>query len=413
MVPACVLAIQPGRFGQAVVVCLAALAAVLALSPAVLAVALGVIAAQERDACPAVWSVPVLLLSVLFPAQTPVLLGLLPVLFWPALARRRDEGCSAVMSILGVSLVWHAPEAVSAELVAGLGVCVLGLIGWAVLGAHRPGNLGLLRPLLLMVLVVAAQDEGLAVCVRIALEAAFLDLATLVLMAALRLRFPALAVLRLPLPPLPGLVVLWLGIHAALGMAAGVEGWSVLGVIVALLLGVLALSDLLVVGRQMSGGQAAISGVSVLLVGAGSLLLPALVFGLTSPALHGVGGEWVWPVWSIGAGDGSHFRLMAFVMVGVLIWIVLVRPWRIMGGIVQAASTLAPALMTLLASGDALFEEAPSLGWSLRRFVVSGRVRLRVLKGMKAPVLPDLRQGAVRLWLVLLGLVLAVLGVMT
>ncbi|WP_349291907.1 hypothetical protein [Gluconobacter sp. Dm-73] len=413
MVPACVLVLQPGRFGQAATVCLAALAAVLALSPAVLAVALGVIAAQERDACPAVWSVPVLLLSVLFPAQTPVLLGLLPALFWPALVRRKDEGCSAVMSILGVSLVWHAPGAVSVELVAGLGVCVLGLIGWSVLGAHRPGNLGLLRPVLLMVLVVAAQNEGLAVCARIALEAALLDLAMLVLTASLGPWFPVMAVLRLPFPPLPGLVVLWLGIHAALSMAAGVEGWSVLGVMVALLLGVLALSDLLVVGRQMSGGQAVISGVSVLLMGAGSLFLPALVFGLTSPALHGVGGEWVWPVWSIGAGDGSHFRLMAFVMVGALIWILLVRPWRIMGGIVHAASTLAPALVTLLASGDALFEEAPSLGWSLRRFVVSGRVRLKGLKGVKAPVLPDLRQGAVGLWLVLLGLVLAVLGVMT
>ncbi|WP_231878143.1 hypothetical protein [Gluconobacter albidus] len=411
--PACVLVLQPGRFGQAVTVCLAALAAVLALSPAVLAVALGVIAAQERDACPAVWSVPVLLLSVLFPAQTPVLLGLLPVLFWPALVRRRDGGCCAVMSILGVSLVWHASDVVSAELVAGLGLCVLGLIGWSVLGAHRPGNLGLLRPVLLVVLVVAAQAEGLAVCARIALEATLLDLATLALTASLGLRFPMLAVLRLPFPPLPGLVVLWLGIHAALGLAAGVEGWSVLGVAVALLLGVLALSDLLVVGRQMSAGQVAVSGVSVLLLGAGSLLLPALVFGLTSPALHVVGGEWVWPVWSIGAGDGSHFRLMAFAMVGAVIWIVLVRPWRSIGGIVQAASTLAPALARLLSSGDALFEESPSLGWSLRRFIVSGRVRFRALKGMKAPVLPDLRQGAVGLWLVLLGLVLAVLGMMT
>ncbi|MFT8613995.1 MAG: hypothetical protein ABF727_15560, partial [Gluconobacter oxydans] len=72
------------------VLCVAALGAVLGLSPAVQAVALGVIAAQDREACPAVWSVPALLLSVLFPAQTFVVLAVLPILFWSALVRRPD-----------------------------------------------------------------------------------------------------------------------------------------------------------------------------------------------------------------------------------------------------------------------------------------------------------------------------------
>ncbi|MFT8489884.1 MAG: hypothetical protein ABF672_05000 [Gluconobacter oxydans] len=417
VVPACVQAMQPGRAGRAVVLCVAALAAVLGLSPAVQAVALGVIAAQDREACPAVWSVPALLLSVLFPAQTFVVLAVLPVLFWSALVRRPDGGqeggaFSAVMGILGVSLVWHAQAAFSAELVAGLGAAVIGLLGRSVLGACRPGDLGLLRPVLLMVLVVAAQAEGLAVCARIALEATLLDLSLLVLTAALGRMFPVLAVLRLPFPPLPGLVVLWLGIHAALGMAAGVEGWSVLGVAVALLLGLLGLSDILVVGRVFRARQGRVSGVSVLLVGAGSLLLPALVFGMVSPVLHFVGGEWVWPVWRMGGGDGASLRLLAFVLTGAVLWCVLVRPWRVVGGIVQSASTLLPALGNLLSVGDGLFEEAPSLGWKMRCVIVAGRRRLRVLRGMKAPVLPDLRQGAVGLWLVLLGLVLAVLGVM-
>ncbi|MFT8325971.1 hypothetical protein [Gluconobacter oxydans] len=397
--------------------CVAALAAVLGVSPAVQAVALGVIAAQDREACPAVWSVPALLLSVLFPAQTFVVLAVLPVLFWSALVRRPDGGqeggaFSAVMGILGVSLVWHAPAAVSVELVAGLGAAVIGLLGRSVLGACRPGDLGLLRPVLLMVLVVAAQAEGLAVCARIALEATLLDLSLLVLTAALGRVFPVLAVLRLPFPPLPGLVVLWLGIHAALGMAAGVEGWSVLGVAVALLLGLLGLSDILVVGRVFRAWQGRVSGVSVLLVGAGSLLLPALVFGMVSPVLHFVGGEWVWPVWRMGGGDGASLRLPAFVLTGAVLWCVLVRPWRIVGGIVQTASTLLPALGNLLSVGDGLFEEAPSLGWKMRCVIVAGRRRLRALGSVKTPVLPDLRQGAVGLWLVLLGLVLAVLGVM-
>ncbi|GEC59979.1 hypothetical protein GOX01_03100 [Gluconobacter oxydans] len=416
-VPACVQAMQPGRAGRAVVLCVAALAAVLGLSPAVQAVALGVIAAQDREACPAVWSVPALLLSVLFPAQTVVVLAVLPVLFWSALVRRPDGGQEggafpAVMGVLGVSLVWHAPAAVSAELVAGLGAAVIGLLGRSVLGACRPGDLGLLRPVLLMVLVVAAQAEGLAVCARIALEATLLDLSLLVLTAALGRVFPVLSVLRLPFPPLPGLVVLWLGIHAALGMAAGVEGWSVLGVGVALLLGLLGLSDILVVGRVFRAWQGRVSGVSVLLVGAGSLLLPALVFGMLSPVLHFVGGEWVWPVWRMGGGDGASLRLPAFVLTGAVLWCVLVRPWQIVGGIVQTASMLLPALGNLLSVGDGLFEEAPSLGWKMRCVIVEGRRRLRVLQGMKAPVLPDLRQGAVGLWLMLLGLVLAVLGVM-
>lgn len=408
---------QPGRPGRAVLLCVAALAAVLGVSPAVQAVALGVIAAQDREACPAVWSVPALLLSVLFPAQTFVVLAVLPVLFWSALVRRPDGGqeggaFSAVMGILGVSLVWHAPAAVSVELVAGLGAAVIGLLGRSVLGACRPGDLGLLRPVLLMVLVVAAQAEGLAVCARIALEATLLDLSLLVLTAALGRVFPVLAVLRLPFPPLPGLVVLWLGIHAALGMAAGVEGWSVLGVAVALLLGLLGLSDILVVGRVFRAWQGRVSGVSVLLVGAGSLLLPALVFGMVSPVLHFVGGEWVWPVWRMGGGDGASLRLPAFVLTGAVLWCVLVRPWRIVGGIVQTASTLLPALGNLLSVGDGLFEEAPSLGWKMRCVIVAGRRRLRALGSVKTPVLPDLRQGAVGLWLVLLGLVLAVLGVM-
>ncbi|KXV17992.1 hypothetical protein AD934_09985 [Gluconobacter oxydans] len=417
VVPACVQAMQPGRAGRAVVLCVAALAAVLGLSPAVQAVALGVIAAQDREACPAVWSVPALLLSVLFPAQTVVVLAVLPVLFWSALVRRPDGGQEggafpAVMGVLGVSLVWHAPTAVSAELVAGLGAAVIGLLGRSVLGACRPGDLGLLRPVLLMVLVVAAQAEGLAVCSRIALEATLLDLSLLVLTAALGRVFPVLSVLRLPFPPLPGLVVLWLGIHAALGMAAGVEGWSVLGVAVALLLGLLGLSDILVVGRAFRAWQGRVSGVAVLLMGAGSLLLPALVFGMVSPVLHFVGGEWVWPVWRMGGGDGASLRLPAFVLTGAVLWCVLVRPWRIVGGIVQTASTLLPALGNLLSVGDGLFEEAPSLGWKMRCVIVAGRRRLRALGGVKAPVLPDLRQGAVGLWLMLLGLVLAVLGVM-
>lgn len=416
IVPACLQAVQPGQAWRTAVLCVAALAAVLALSPAVVAVAIGVIAALDREACPAVWSVPALLLGVLFPAQTCVVLALLPVLFWSVLVRRRDGASGgafpAVMGVLGVSLVWHAPGSVAAELVAGLGAGVVGLVGWSVLGAFRPGDLGLLRPALLMVLVMAAQAEGLAVCARIALEATLLDLSLLVLTAALGVRFPVLAVLRLPFPPLPGLVVLWLGIHAALGMAAGVEGWSVLGVAVALLLGLLSLSDILVVGRVLRAWQGAVPGLSVLLIGAASLLLPALVFGVASPVLHFMGGEWVWPVWRMGGGDGAYLKLPAFVLTGAVLWCVLVRPWRVVGGIVQAASTLVPALGNLLSAGDELFEEAPSLGWKMRRVIVAARLRFSTVRGVKAPVLPDLRQGAVGLWLMLLGLVLAVLGVM-
>ena len=374
------------------------------------------IAALDREACPAVWSVPALLLGVLFPAQTCVVLALLPVLFWSVLVRLRDGAPGgafpAVMAILAVSLVWHAPGSVPAELVAGLGAGVIGLVVWSVLGAFRPGDLGLFRPVLLMVLVMAAQAEGLAVCSRIALEAALLDLSLLVLTAALGVRFPVLAVLRLPFPPLPGLVVLWLGIHAALGMAAGVEGWSVLGVAVSLLLGLLSLSDILVVGRVLRAWQGAVPGISVLLIGAASLLLPALVFGMASPVLHFMGGEWVWPVWRTGGGDGAYLRLPVFVLTGAVLWCVLVRPWRVVGGVVLAASPLVPALGNLLSAGDELFEEAPSLGWKMRRVIVAGRLRFRAMKSVKAPVLPDLRQGAVGLWLVLLGLVLAVLGVM-
>ncbi|GBR68322.1 hypothetical protein [Gluconobacter kanchanaburiensis] len=394
------------------VILLAGLVAILTLSPAVLAIAIGVLATQDRDACPAVWSVPTLLLSVLFPGQTPVLLALMPVLFWSALVRRGGKGSPGFMSLLGASLVWHAPGAIALELITGLEIGVLVLVGWSIFGARRPGDLGLLRPVLLMGLVTAAQAEGLADCARIALEALFLDLALRGVCSVLADRFPVLLMACLPLPLMPGLAVLWLGIHAALGLSAGVEGWSVPGVAVALLLAVLGLSDILVFGEMFRTRQGRVTGPSVLLLGATGLLFPALVLGIVSPVLHAIGGTWVWPVWYLGGGDGAHLPVMAIVLLGAAIWIGLVRPWRISGGIIHLASTLVPALVTFLSIGDGLFGEPPALGWKMRRGIVAGRRRLGMLRKMEAPVLPDLHQGAIGLWLVLLGLVLAVLGVM-
>ncbi|EHH67183.1 hypothetical protein GMO_21760 [Gluconobacter morbifer G707] len=379
-----------------------------------LAVALGVLLTQERESCPAVWSVPALLLSVLFPDRTIALLALFPVLYWPALVSRDGALFPVSGSLLAVAMLWHAIVLDPLTCVVGIGGLTVVLLARAVLTARVPGDLGLLRPPLLMTLIVVAEVQGLATTARVATEAMLLDLVLLALSVPAARLVPLLMCLRLPFPPFPGFIVLWLGIHAALGLSAGMDGWSVVGVLVALLIGVLSLTDVLTVGRRPGQGEFPVQPGGAVLALAGSvLLLPVVVFGCVSPVLNFMGGDWVWPVWSVGGGDGAHLRLMAVMMLMGLFWLVLVRPWRVRNGLVEGAAALLPALDRLAGAENGLFEETPSLSWAVRRLIVGGKARLRALAGLRSVRVPDMRQSAMGLWLLLLGLVLAMLGLMS
>lgn len=395
---------------------MAALASIMVVSPAVVAVALGVLMLSDRSNCPKVWSVPALLLFVLVPEHGLFLPALLPILFWPVIADR-DRALDAARALVGTALVWHMAAGGVSELLLLSGGGVLFLIGRAVLDGRTPGDLGAVRPLLLMALVIAAHDQDLAGSARVALQAALLDLTLLVILPLLSLRCSVASVLRLPFPPMPGFVVLWLGIHAALGMSAGLDGWSLQGTAVAVSLGLLALCDVATAAREIGERRASQDmfgqGGAFLFVAVASLAMPATVFGAMSPALRFVSGGWTWPVWSLGGGDGAFLRLMLIWFCGAVLWCFFVRPWRIPGGVTALAGAFDGSLRGLLTHVAALPGEPPALGWAMRRPIVDIRRRARAITRLRGPALPDMRRAASGVWLLLLGLALAVLGVMS
>jgi len=410
-VPAVLKADRDSAAGRGRIALPAALVAILATSGPAIAVALGVWMTQERRACPLWWALPALLCSVLLPDSTVALLALFPVLYWPALSSRDGALFPALSAILAVSVLWHVGAINPIVCMAGLGAMTLLVLGRCALWGEKPGDLGLLRPAILATLMIAAQDEGLTTGARIALEALLLDLTLLVLyVPALRL-LPVLAILRLPFPPLPGFIVLWLGIHAALGLAAGVQGWSVIGVFVALLIGLISLVDVLIVGRRPDAGVLPVGPAGAVgIIALATMLLPLIVFGVFSPVLHHVGGEWVWPFWSLGGGDGAHLRLPAIVLLLGAIWLWLVKSWRGERGLEKAFAGLFSGRLQTAQGETGLFEEPAALPWVIRRLIVGGRGRARAMMALKVGKMPETRRMTVGLWLVLLALVLAVLG---
>ena len=389
----------------------AALVAILATSGPAIAVALGVWMTQERKGCPLWWALPALLCSVLLPDSTVALLALFPVLYWPVLSSREGALFPALSAILAVSTLWHAGAINPIVCMAGLGAMTLLVLGRCALWGEKPGDLGLLRPAILATLVIAAQDEGLTTGARIALEALLLDLTLLVLYVPVLRLLPVLAILRLPFPPLPGFIVLWLGIHAALGLAAGVQGWSVIGVFVALLIGLISLVDVLTVGRRPDSGALPVGPAGAIgIIAFATMVLPLIVFGVFSPVLHHVGGEWVWPFWSLGGGDGAHLRLPAIVLLLGAIWLWLVKSWRVERGLEKAFAGLFSGRLQTAQGETGLFEEPAALPWVVRRLIVGGRGRFCAMMALKVGNKPETRRMAVGLWLVLLALVLAILG---
>ncbi|WP_415577563.1 hypothetical protein [Gluconobacter japonicus] len=410
-VPAVLKADRDSVAGRGRIALPAALVAILATSGPAIAVALGVWMTQERRACPLWWALPALQCSVLLPDSTVALLALFPVLYWPALSSRDGALFPALSAILAVSVLWHAGAINPIVCMAGLGAMTLLVLGRCALWGEKPGDLGLLRPAILATLVIAAQDEGLTTGARIALEALLLDLALLVLYVPVLRLLPVLAILRLPFPPLPGFIVLWLGIHAALGLAAGVQGWSVIGVFVALLIGLISLVDVLTVGRRPDAGVLPVGPAGAVgIIALATMVLPLIVFGVFSPALHHVGGEWVWPFWSLGGGDGAHLRLPAIVLLLGAIWLWLVKSWRVERGLEKAFAGLFSGRLQTAQGETGLFEEPAALPWVVRRLIVGGRGRFRAMMALKVGKMPETRRMAVGLWLVLLALVLAVLG---
>ena len=386
----------------------AALVAALCVSPALVAVAIGVLQTQERARCPQYWAVPALLLWVLFPSCTPAFLGLLPVLLWPIINGRVITSFPALGAVLAVSCLWHQGDPSAFLVTAVVGILIPILAFDAVIRASAPGDLSFLRPVLLLSIVIAARAEGLEASAQAAALGLFLDLVLLVLTPPAMKLVPEASYLRLPLPPLPGFIVLWLGIHAALGMAAGVQGWSVAGVGVAMLLGLLALLDFSSVQKRPGRGVLDLpAGTLLLTFSAAALLLPVAVVLLFSAAIHQIGGTLLLSVFSLGGGDGAHLRLPLLAALMMMVWLLLTRPWtphglaRLQG--IQWGQFPRSELLSF-------FGGKPIFPWELRRVLAGARRFFRNVRKLRGWKMPDGRRAGIGLWLFLLAVVLAVLG---
>ncbi|WP_246091460.1 hypothetical protein [Swingsia samuiensis] len=384
---------------------------VLSTSLPVCAVALGVFATQERAICPLWWTLPTLLFYALFP-HTPLLwVGLFPVLFWSEFQKNQGALFPALSVILSVAMMWHAANVISPVLCACILVgFVFFVLGKNLLQRTPPKDFGVIRPLFLIILMIAAEHEGIISSARGAIEALLLDLVLLIISVPAMNRFQGLLILRYPFPPLPGFIVLWLGIHSALGLAVGASEWSVLGVLSALIFGLFSILDIAKLGfRQSQVVSRQKPLLEVLAVGSATVLLPMVVWGVCSPVIHFIGGAWVWPFWSLEAGDGSYLKIPALILVLFVVWLFLVKTWRYEKGLEKALISFLPTL-NKFQYYDVIFEKIPNFPWLIRRLIVENRKRLSALSLLWKGELPDMRRMAVGIWLFLLAIVLAVLG---
>ncbi|TPW34947.1 hypothetical protein [Oecophyllibacter saccharovorans] len=269
-------------------------------------------------------AVPLLLVYALYPGIWGVL-ALLPVLFWPG----GHRACGQVAgSFLAVGLAAHVHPAMPALWLCG-SVVIMGALGLAALAVHpTPRAVAAflpMRPMILLGLMQAATSAGLEASAQAALAALMLDLA----LQALGVLRPGWEGLLLPVPPLPGFLVLWLGLHAALGLATGTPDWTPGGLFLACLLGGLSLAEGLAVLSWLGGRPITLAFlIGAFLVPLGLVLLSVPAgHVLITPAETGSAG-WQQAFWQIRGGDGA---LLAWPLGwGMLLafWCFFVRPWR-------------------------------------------------------------------------------------
>ncbi|MXV44768.1 hypothetical protein GS501_06925 [Saccharibacter sp. 17.LH.SD] len=375
---------------------------VIALSLAVMMVLLG---GKAGDVFLPFWGVPALVLYGLFPTTGGTVL-ILPVLLWPGQGREISPYQRCVGVILALGLASHVMPSHPVTWILGSGSVMLLLGIWAYIkgwGALLSVILTL-RPLLLLGIIEAAQQEGLDESAQAAVRALVLDL-TLQVIGTLR---PSWRSLSLPIPPLPGFLVMWLGMHAALGMATGTPGWTIAGVGLALIL----------VGLSVVEGVRLIPALrepvksKIFIVSA--VVLPSLVFLASWAVLKQFGATFDRQslgaiLWFFPGGDGA-------VVAYPVLWVLLCFFWflstrrssrRVLGDIFIAASV---PLSEKQSWGLWFAGERPHLMWQWRRWMVGGRGYWDVLAGDVRRFNAPLSEVGLAFWLLFLGSVLAIIG---
>ena len=86
------------------------------------------------------------------------------------------------------------------------------------------------------------------------------------------------------------------------------------------------------------------------------------------------------------------------------------KEWRVEGGGERAVAGLVRGRVQTEEGATGVVEGAAVLPWVVGRLIVGGRGRFRAMMALKVGKMPETRRMAVGLWLVLLALVLAILG---
>nr|WP_294916413.1 hypothetical protein [uncultured Neokomagataea sp.] len=414
-VPGVCAALGDVRRARGVLLLLCVVGVGLLTSPLLAALLLGIVTAFGASGAPPWWQVIALVLLVLLPGQVWGCVAVLPVLFWPWLvgekattraALSREGSVAPCMAALAALVVWHG--AASAPLCAVLLCCAMAvlLVLRTVQGVVTDfAAAGMVRPALLVALAAAAQHEGLDTAGQGAIIAAVLDLAVQWLRSWPVQSLSVAYALSAPFPPMPGFIVLWVGVHAALNLAAAASGWAVPAVFCALILGALAVLELWHVCRTPRQSDA----VSMVEVGKAAGLLIGLTAALVLIQKYVLGGNGV-PFASFGGGDGAFLRLGSIALFLCLFYWVIVRR----GG---GQTFLGHGLV--FPRGTIFSLRRYTVPWAWRRYIVVMRkvVRDVALLGGRggarlSSVGPALREGGASLgwWLVVLATILAVLG---
>ncbi|WP_018980253.1 hypothetical protein [Saccharibacter floricola] len=351
------------------------------------------------------WGIPALVLYGVYPSLWGALL-LLPVLFWPGQKRDIAHEQQCLGALLSVGLSAHITPFQPGFWTLGAGSVMMALSAWGYMRkwAVLSGLVLVLRPLFLLGVMMASQKEGLTASAQAAACALLLDLT----LSVVRVIQPSWRLLALSVPPLPGFMVTWLGIHATLGLVTGAGGWTLSGLAVAVILALLATLELI---RFIPTMRATAVTPSFLLVAA---LVPSCVMVAGGLLAHHGGYDGLSTfsfatIWSFQGGDGAVLAFPALWGLVLIFWGVFVRPWSL------TRPVMLPGTLPVMTSDRQrwlawLGGETPSLPWRWRRQLVVmryyGREGSRRFRQMQVPV----SEMSLTIWLVFLGAVLALLG---
>lgn len=321
------------------------------------------------------YSVIALLFFGLYPDVWSLCL-VMPLLFWPGSGPKEYHSARGIAYCLAVGYGFKdsAPEPLFWFL--GMSALVLVMALWIFF--RRPaGSLlscarfcALTRSLLLVGLLQFALQSQLYEGAEAALCALLLDVTCQVASEW----GPQWRSFVMALPLLPGFVTLWFGLHAALALVGPDTSWTILGLGLGLVIGVLSLAETLLVAVTLPSVRVdgSFMGVAALL----GCLVPAMALPMTSyrdglmvPGLHEFG---PWIVQWLGEAPHQIFLVQPVLwFLWMVLWVCLVHPrlsWRKMALFVSC-----PAGLKMACEGETLF---PShLPFPSRRFLIGSVVR--------------------------------------